>query len=189
MKFLQLFSLVIAGLAFSLSSLSAATQLSPEAGADEILAAIEAELGTNCENVNTRRIVQAVMALARANPDRVGDIVAVAVGCKPEAAVALVYETSRVFPDQAADIAGKAALNNPGAAGAIARAAATAAPSQAPSIRNAVASAVPTLNSSVLDSAINQGAEQGSSSLPVAIPELNDLEFDSDSNNPSPSGL
>lgn len=189
MNIFKFFTLLIAGLAFSLGSLSASTQLSADASADEILAAIEAELGTNCENVNTRLLVRAVLALARANPDRVGDIVAVAVGCKPEAAVALVYETSRVFPEQAADIAGKAALNNPGAAGAIARAAATAAPSQAPSIRNAVGSAVPSLSSNVLNSAILQGAQQGTANLAVTIPELSDLEFDSDSNNPSPSGL
>lgn len=156
---------------------------------EQIEAAISERLpaGVTIENARPNHLTAAIGATA--NCGNIVAAVSAITAVNPNSAVAVTLSASLKCPQSAAEIAGAAAANNPGQAVGIARAAAAASPTQVDLIALQVGESAPNANPQFIREAAIEGAANSTVAGATPLPELNDPMFDSDVNNPSPSGL
>ena len=144
--------------------------------------------GVTIENARPNHLTAALGAVADCN--NIVAAVDALTAANPNSAVALTLSASIKCPQSAAEIAGVAATNSPGQAVGIARAAAAANPRLVDLIALSVGEGAPNTNTQLIREAAIEGAANAAvAGATPPLPELNDPMFDSDVNNPSPSGL
>lgn len=179
--------IALGGLLLSASILTAQLGSSPSPAEVESAANDVLPSGVTIETAQPNQLATALRS--RWNCENVVDVVDAATAANPRAAIAITIAATKDCPHLAAQIAGVAATNAPEHAVGIARAAASHSPNLVDAIVSAVIAAAPGVDAGDILEAANDGAAAALAGLGIALPELDDLIFDPDTNNPSPSGL
>ncbi len=178
----------LGGLLLSASILSAQLGSSPSPGDVESAVNDRLPSGVSVETAQPNQLATALRSVW--NCENVVDAVDAATAANPRSAVAVTIAATKDCPHLAAQIAGAAAANAPEHAVGIARAAASlASPDLGDAIIAAVVSAAPSANAGDIANAVGEAIRAARAGAAVIIPELEELIFDSDANNPSPIGL
>ncbi len=177
----------LGGLLLSASILSAQLGSSPSPGAVESAVNDRLPSGVSMETAQPNQLATSLRSVW--NCENVVDAVDAATAANPRSAVAVTIAATKDCPHLAAQIAGAAAANAPEHAVGIARAAASLSTDLGDAIIAAVAAAAPTANAGDIANAVNEAVRAARAGASVILPELEELIFDSDANNPSPVGL